>query len=63
MNRRKKMQNKSNVEIVTDFVKPLENSVMIQFMDFSEELLVNDILLDVQDVIKLFKMFQAKKEA
>ena len=57
------MQNKSNVEIVTDFVKPLENSVMIQFMDFSEELLVNDILLDVQDVIKLFKMFQAKKEA
>lgn len=57
------MQNKSNVEILTDFVKPLENNVMEEFMAFSEKLIENGILLDVKDVIALFKMKQAEKLA
>jgi len=48
-----------NVEILTDFVKPLENSVLDEFMAFSEKLIDNGILLDVKDIIALFKMFQA----
>jgi hypothetical protein len=50
---------KDNVEILTDFVKPLENSVLDDFMAFSEKLIDNGILLDVKDIIALFKMFQA----
>ena len=50
---------KDNIEILTDFVKPLENSVLDEFMAFSEKLIDNGILLDVKDIIALFKMFQA----
>ena len=50
---------KDNVEILTDFVKPLENTVLDDFMAFSEKLIDNGILLDVKDIIALFKMFQA----
>ncbi len=52
-----KMSN--NVDILTDYVKPLENSVLDEFMAFSEKLIDNGILLDVKDIIALFKMFQA----
>jgi hypothetical protein len=50
---------KDNIETLTDFVKPLENSVLDEFMAFSEKLIDNGILLDVKDIIALFKMFQA----
>ena len=50
-----------NVEILTDFVKPLENSVLDEFMTFSEKLIDNGILLDVKDIIALFKMLKAEK--
>jgi len=53
------MQN--NVDILTDFVKPLENSVLDEFMAFSEKLIDNGILLDVKDVIALFKMLKEVK--
>lgn len=53
----------NNVDILTDFVKPLENSVLDDFMAFSEKLIDNGILLDVKDVIALFKMKQAEKLA
>jgi hypothetical protein len=57
------MQNrfKTNVEIMTEFTKPLTNNVMNEFMEFSEKLIDNDILLEVKDVISLFKMLQAEK--
>jgi hypothetical protein len=54
-----KMSN--NVDILTDFVKPLENSVLDEFMAFSEKLLDNGILLDVKDIIALFKMLKEAK--
>jgi hypothetical protein len=50
------MQN--NVDILTDYVKPLENNVFDEFMAFSEKLIDNGILLDVKDVIALFKMLK-----
>lgn len=53
------MQN--NVDILTDFVKPLKNTVLDDFMAFSEKLIDNGILLDVKDIISLFKMLQAEK--
>ena len=51
------MQN--NVDILTDYVKPLENSVLDEFMTFAEKLIDNGILLEVKDVIALFKMLKA----
>ena len=52
---------KNNVDILTDFVKPLENSVLDEFMSFSEKLIDNGILLDVKDIIALFKMLKEGK--
>ena len=53
---------KDNVEILTDFVKPLENSVLDDFMAFAEKLIDNGILLEVKDVIALFKMLKADQK-
>ena len=41
----------------------MKNNVLDEFMDFSEKLIDNGILLEVRDVIALFKMLQAEKEA
>lgn len=59
----KKMKNRfqSNVEMITEFAKPLTSNVMNEFIEFSEELIDNNILLEVRDVIALFKMLQAEK--
>lgn len=51
----------SNVEMITEFAKPLTSNVMNEFIEFSEELIDNNILLEVRDVIALFKMLQAEK--
>lgn len=53
---------KNDIEILNDFSQPLENSVFDEFMIFSEKLLDNGILLEVKDVIALFKMWQADKK-
>lgn len=49
---------KNDIDILTDYVKPLENSVFDEYIAFSEKLIDNGILLEVKDVIALFKMLK-----